>query len=232
MMVVQYIFILMIYLTTVFANNPVRIMPLGDSITAGSYGAGENGIGGYRAPLWKMLEDENIDFDFVGTLNDPRNATFDTGHEGWPGWRVDQLNDSVAAWISKTSPDVILLQIGVNDLLQGADVQTVSSRLDKLIGNINAEAPGAKLFVSSIMDVLVPNYYKVSLDSVKAYNAQIPVIVKKYNSKQIWFVDINSKSNLGSDDFSEDRLHPNDSGYLKMANAWKQSLLHIKLLKK
>jgi len=33
------------------AAQPLRVMPLGDSITAGSYGAGKDGIGGYRAVL-------------------------------------------------------------------------------------------------------------------------------------------------------------------------------------
>ena len=89
MSIIQYISVLMIYLFSLSENSPIRIMPLGDSITAGSYGAGKDGAGGYRAPLWKMLKEENINIDFVGTLNDPYNAVFDADHEGWRGWRVD-----------------------------------------------------------------------------------------------------------------------------------------------
>ena len=44
--------------------NPVKIMPLGDSITYGTEGT----YGGYRGYLYDLLAAEGYNFDFVGTL--------------------------------------------------------------------------------------------------------------------------------------------------------------------
>src|SRR5208283_4452588 len=97
-----------------FCASP--ILPLADSIPAGSYGAGQDGIGGYRRFLWQSCQDAKLSVNFVGTLNDPANATFDADHEGHRAWRTDNLAGSVAEWLQRCQPDYVLVQIGVNDL--------------------------------------------------------------------------------------------------------------------
>src|SRR5208337_2107217 len=44
--------------------TPIKIMPLGDSITYGLYAPG-----GYRAPLYQQLANANFNVNFVGTQN-------------------------------------------------------------------------------------------------------------------------------------------------------------------
>lgn len=71
------------------AVQRLRVMPLGDSITAGSYGAGQDGVGGYRAELVKGCAAVGLAVSFVGSLNDPADAPFDAHHEGHRAWRID-----------------------------------------------------------------------------------------------------------------------------------------------
>jgi lysophospholipase L1-like esterase len=203
-------------------KQPIKVMPLGDSITFGSYGAGMLGRGGYREILARKCVKENLPIDFVGTLHYPENAGFDSDNNGLCGWRANQINDSIKVWISKCKPQIILLQIGVNDIIQGASVDTTAARLDKLIFNIYKADKTIELYTASIMNVLDSNLYKVKMPMVNEYNAKIKELVKKHSAAgmKIYFADIKSLSGLGSSDFHKDRLHPNDQGYAKMANAW------------
>jgi acyl-CoA thioesterase I len=203
-------------------KQPIKVMPLGDSITFGSYGAGMPGRGGYREVLAKKCEKENLAVDFVGTIHYPENAGFDSDNNGLCGWRANQINDSIKVWISKCKPQIILLQIGVNDIIQGASIDTTTARLDKLIFRIYKADKSIELYTASIMNVLDSNLYKVKTSMVNDYNAKINDLVKKHSKDgmKIHFVDISSLSGLGSSDFHQDRLHPNDQGYAKMANAW------------
>ena len=73
---------------------PVKIMPVGDSITEGKYTQG-----GYRKPLYQLLKDNGYSGTFVGKEDngDPANDTgFSTGmenpnHEGYGSARIDML---------------------------------------------------------------------------------------------------------------------------------------------
>jgi lysophospholipase L1-like esterase len=219
-------FSLIVLVTASLANaaekEPIRIMPLGDSITAGSYGNGQNGIGGYRVVLWDLCQKSGLRVDFVGTLHDPPGAAFDADHQGWRGWRADQLNTNVAACITQCKPQIILLQIGVNDILNGATVDVTASRFDRLLGTIHEAAPEARVCAATMMNVLEPNDYNVPMNKVSGYNARIPRIVadRARQGMKVQLVDLARKAGLREADFSPDRLHPNDSGYRKIAEAW------------
>lgn len=73
---------------------PLKIMPLGDSIT---YGTGSSTGAGYRGPLQELLVanagwQPGVDFDFVGTLSDGSYGAlpaFDDDHQGHPGYEAD-----------------------------------------------------------------------------------------------------------------------------------------------
>ena len=125
-----------------------KIMPLGDSITAGWNQPS------YRLPLYRALQAQNCQIDFVGqqTLTS-RSAespgrypglhfpTFsarshpgyaaeehwhpamgdDTDHEGYPGLKAAALLRRTWAAIRMAQPDYVLLHIGTNDILDAPD---------------------------------------------------------------------------------------------------------------
>ena len=74
-------------------------MPIGDSIKSG-----ETGWSTYRCYLDGMLNDAGVSFDFVGRISSPYGGkpygcatVFDQDHEGWWGYRVDEVIDDVTA---------------------------------------------------------------------------------------------------------------------------------------
>jgi hypothetical protein len=72
--------------------TPIRIMPLGDSIT---YGTSSTGTVGYRRPLYQLLAGAGYSVDFVGSQTNGSPNDFDRNQEGHSGWRADEIRDNI-----------------------------------------------------------------------------------------------------------------------------------------
>ncbi len=72
--------------------GPWRIMPLGDSLTEGSYPDSHHS---YRGYLEMMLRDAGYEFDFVGTQWRLGHGGTDFEHEGHGGFTIgpDELDE-------------------------------------------------------------------------------------------------------------------------------------------
>jgi lysophospholipase L1-like esterase len=193
----------------------LSIMPLGDSIT---YGTGVEG--GYRLGLWNSLLQDNLQIDFVGSRSDgPFNI--DPDHEGHPGKTIQFIRENIRNWLNVHRPDIILLLIGTNDILnpQVHDFPNAPYRLSALIDQITTTAPGTDLLVASV----TPLDYPLANQRVMAFNAEIPAIVAAHahQGQSVYFVDMFaalSPTDLG------DGIHPNAVGYDKMAQVWYKAL--------
>ena len=78
--------------------RPVRIMPLGDSITEGT-----SGDATWRYWLQKSVEAEGCVVDYVGSRRGvlhgkPRFSDFDPDHEGHWGWTTAQVKAQIDRW--------------------------------------------------------------------------------------------------------------------------------------
>ncbi|MEU8819099.1 SGNH/GDSL hydrolase family protein [Actinoplanes sp. NPDC048796] len=195
--------------------EPVRVMPLGDSITWGS-GSADSRVGnrtgaatasGYRVDLRKRLTAAGMDVDFVGSRQAGPSGT-DRDNEGHPGWRIDQIAAEVDGWLDTYRPDVVLLHIGTNDIAQNRPVDVSAAGLSALIDQIRAGRPGADIFVQR----LVQGHAEPVKSRIAAYNRMIPGIVAGKDAK-VHLVDQSSVGGLSL----FDNLHPNDDGYAKMA---------------
>src|SRR5439155_9431122 len=86
-------------------TRPVRVMPLGDSIT---FGVGSSTGSSYRAALWdRLVGQAGYAVDYVGSQRS--GALPDTDNEGHSGWRIDQIASNVDGWLATYQPDVVLL---------------------------------------------------------------------------------------------------------------------------
>lgn len=103
--------------TSTARAHPLRIMPLGSSSTVG---CGSPATAGFRGPLETLLARDGIAFDLVGSQRSGPPSVPDRDHEGHDGWTMVQMQPLVAGWVRAQRPDVILLQVGTNDLLTGA----------------------------------------------------------------------------------------------------------------
>jgi lysophospholipase L1-like esterase len=210
---------------------PVKIMPVGDSITEGKYITG-----GYRKPLYQLLKDNGYFVTFVGKEDngEPANDTgFSTSmenpnHEGYGSARIDMLlnggtTEKHTALPIKTSlvnnnPDVVLIMLGTNDILGMTPTNRMQQTMEKLVSSIFEQNPDATVILASI-----PPITKIEARNtdVTAYNAVLPGIVAKEKAlnHKIEFADIRSVF-TGPADLSGDRVHPSAAGYNKMAALW------------
>ncbi|MGV3663476.1 MAG: GDSL-type esterase/lipase family protein [Prosthecobacter sp.] len=193
---------------------PVRIMPLGDSITLGS--GGTSNVGGYRGPLFTLLTDAGYVPDFVGTQTGNSSSLTDRDHQGHSGWRIAQLDANVASWFASIAdPDVILLHIGTNDFGGNDNINTAINRLDALILKMATLRPHARIIVTNLMERGEPHNTNIQT----LFNPQVPGIVSAHAAagRKVSFLDMRAAVPLAD---MPDNLHPNQTGYDKMAGAW------------
>jgi lysophospholipase L1-like esterase len=193
--------------TATTTPTTIKIMPLGDSITDGMTVAG-----GYRIKLWSLIKNNGYAVDFVGSMSNGPAELGDKNHEGHSGWRIDQIDTNINSWMDSYKPKIVLLHIGTNDIAQNYNTANAPSRLSGLIDKICAKLPdGGKLYVATIIPL--------SFGSVNSFNLQIPGMVqtKVNQGKPVYLVEMYNA--LTTADLA-DGVHPNLTGYNKMADVW------------
>lgn len=194
------------------AARPLKVMPLGDSIT---YGVGSSTHVGYRLDLWSRFRTVGFAPNFMGSLRSGHMG--DNNHEGHIGWRIDQVSANVIRYMALYQPDVVLLHIGTNDLAQNYDMARAPQRLSLLIDKIRRARPTARIYVASL--IAMKSSQAGVATKRTAYNNAIPGIVQK-KGPMVRFVP---QHLVPAKDLS-DQAHPNNCGYAKMAYIWYYSL--------
>jgi len=218
------------------------VMPLGDSITHGTDCIGDTRAdgrcfsdgyapdeetAGYRQPLNESLIGSGYTFDFVGSLQHGSMASpplDDDDHEGHRGWNAFEIawgldmngSDGVFVWLEQNPADFILLHIGTNDL-SSTNENNVAEILDEIDRWENsANANPVTVILARIID-WAPNNPEVD-----ALNNAVEIMVNGRTNDNIVIVDQQTGARLnytiGAD--MSDKVHPNTSGYGKMADVW------------
>jgi len=148
----------------------IRVMPLGDSITDGY-----TIPGGSRTQLWNESINNGQLIEFVGSQYNGPSWLASHHHEGHPGWIISDIAGQVDGWMASASPQIVLLQIGTNDINMNRDPGGAPGRLSALIDQICARLPaGGKLFVAQITPESNADWNQQIIN----YNNQIPGIVQ------------------------------------------------------
>jgi len=213
-------------------NSPLKIMPLGDSITYGVIGTNDKNSGGYRTELWNKFVADGLKVEFVGSQSNGPESLSNKAHEGHSGWRIRRIAGSVNKWLNASQPDLVLLMIGTNDTKKSS-LRRMIDELSALIDQITAHSPDARLLVASI-----PPIHPAALPVIRSlraiyFNTAIPSIVnsKVAQGKKVDFVDMRSltvndlTASLSLD--LDNGLHPNAQGYRKIANFWHDAILRV-----
>jgi hypothetical protein len=169
---------------TINKGVPVKIMPVGDSITEGKYTQG-----GCRKPLYQMLKDNGYSVTFVGKEDngDPANDTaFSTrmespNHEGYGSARIGMLLNGgttekhtalpIKTSLANNSPDIVLILLGTNDIFGITPTDSLRQTMEKLGSTIFEQNPDTTVILASI-----PTISKIEARNadVNAYNAVLP----------------------------------------------------------
>jgi hypothetical protein len=112
------------------------------------------------------------------------------------------------------TPHFVLLHIGTNDSLHSSSgPNAAADRLSALVDKFSVKLPNTHIIVATI----------VSGSNIGTYNERIRTMVpqKKAQGKKVYLADLANAGLICSADFRPgDCVHPDDSGYAKMANAW------------
>ncbi len=204
-------------------------MPLGDSITDGVGSSGSGG--GYRVPLFQTTITNGDLITFVGrNANGPTTVggrNFPRNHEGYSGYTIDPgggrsgISPLVNDAINMFHPHIVLLMIGTNDVNISLDLANAPTRLGALLDRITTAAPNALLVVAR----MVPTTNDTTNGRVQTYNNAIPGLVQTRVTagKHIVVVDMYAAFTANTNyktALMNDELHPNNAGYMVMANTW------------
>lgn len=202
--------------------DPLRIMPLGDSITAG-YDGNNLSPGGYRTTLYGLLHDAGYEFDLVGSQQSNPGPIPDNNHEGHGSYTIEQIRQSLGPWVVANRPDIVLLLAGTNDVTTSIytnpelTVDGIASRLDSLLNDLYFYRPNAIVFVGTIPMAAVTEQLHTARSA--EINALFPGIVSAQAAlgRSVHLVDLRAR--LTPADIA-DRIHPSPEGYAKLGYAW------------
>lgn len=204
------------WMNAAIAARPIRIMPLGDSITQSN-----KDHSSYRRPLWQKLRAAGYNVDFVGSqrahYQGPAPKTdFDLDHEGHWGWRVDTVLTQLSTWAKAARPDIVLVHLGTNDIAQQQDIKSTVDELAQVVKVLRQTNPRVKVVLAQI----IPLWGKEQL--CRELNAQILLLSQRLSTARSpvrvadQFTGFQPEPN--KDTF--DGAHPNASGEQKMADRW------------
>jgi predicted neuraminidase/lysophospholipase L1-like esterase len=196
-------------------------MPLGDSITHGS-GAPT----GYRGELYESLRNGGYDIDFVGSEAGNSKGLTDPDHEGHGGWKADQIRDNINSWLNAHPAEIVLLHIGTNDISRGQDADGIANEIGQILDNIDSweKAKGEDVWVILARIVNRSDHTGSSGQETTSLNNKIQSLAdaRIAAGDKIIVVDMESALNYPAD--LDDKVHPNESGYGKMAAVWFNAL--------
>jgi len=195
---------------------PIAIMPLGDSITEDDYSGAPPGDGwrkAYREPLWRLLDGDLYIADFVGSMSSGQDIipAFDINHEGHGGFTDDQIASNVYDWISANPAEVVLLHAGTNAL------DTSPLDVENILDEIDRYSEKTTVVLARILNR--GTYHSDTTEFNENVNAMAQVRIEDYGDKII-VVDMENGAGIDYDNDMYDNLHPNTTGYEKMADKW------------
>ena len=194
------------------AKAPLRLMPLGASIT---YGQASTTGNGYREDLRNMLTSADYTVDMVGSRK--HGTMQDNDVEGWPGFRIEQVQAKAELSVPSRKPNIFTINAGTNDCAQNYKLEDAGSRMGSLMEYVWKASPGSTIILST----LLINLNETIEARVENVNNQIKECakVKAGENKRVVLVDMHGEDGPQKADMHDD-THPNDQGYAKMAKIW------------
>lgn len=206
--------------------TPVRVMPLGDSITAGT--------GCWRAMLWHRLRSVgHNDVDFVGGVSDGGGCnpgySYDTDHEGHGGFSATGIadNNQLPPWLDAAKPDVVLMHLGTNDMWGGyIPLDRKLAAFTKLVGQMRANNPKMRILVAQIIP-MSPSSCTTCAADVVALDKALPAWAAGLSTSVSPVVVVDQWTGFDAATDTLDGVHPNTAGYQKMADRWYPALAQV-----
>jgi len=226
--------------TTTLWAAPVKILPLGDSITDGA--GYNNPHSSYRDELYDLLTNAGYSFEYVGTRSSSYNS-LTLQHEGMPGIRADQIihgglgQAPLTTKLNQYPIDIVLLHAGTNDIIQGNASSindnshaTTKSEIEDIITTLQAKNAQVTILVAKVIPIYQNPDWSLGLNMLLTNSWANAVST---NTSKVIIVD--QHTGMTANNYADGSqgvigVHPNQSGETKMAQKWFDALKNIDLL--
>jgi len=200
-----------------FKYKEVKILVLGDSITAG-----DGTPSGYRYSLFEQLYASGARFQFVGpkkTVGDARLTDKYNSHLSTGGWKIATLTEQVEG-LKDCDFDIAVIMIGRND---SGDVVGVADRYKELLDAVFAKNPNASVYCSDVIPKRGSSISSELIDT--ALNLKLPSICKEYTEKGSKTTFVKMSNATWTTDMYGDSVHPNEKGNRQIAKFFWDAIL-------
>lgn len=195
----------------VASAEPVRILPLGDSITEGS-----NQIS-YRPALAKLLKDSDLDVAFVG----PKEAPAGLRHGGYGGKNAEQIAELYEGFHASTPADIVLIHAGHNHFAEEKPVPGIVRATESMIANARKANPKVTVLLAQV----IPSGKLPKYSYLPELNRELAKLAAKLHRPEQKVIVVDQATGFDwKTDAVADRVHPNQRGAEKMAGRWFQAL--------
>ncbi len=209
---------------------PVRIACIGDSVTQA-----DSTHRSYRYNLWKKLIDAGAEFDFVGSMTTNFNGSpswpnysgqiFDRNHEGHWGKRADEILATLPGWLASYTPDVALIHLGTNDIIQGQTAPSTVQDISAIIDVLRTDNPKVVVLLAQVIPYLRQSpHFAANSGNLPALNSGLAGLAATRNTVQSPVVIVDQYTGFSPSTETYDSVHPNELGEEKMALKWMQFL--------
>ncbi len=207
---IRALFLLLACLTVVRAE-PVKILPLGDSITEGG------GQICYRPALAKLLKDAGHDVIFVG----PKEAPAGLRHGGYGGKNAEQIAELYAGFHAATPADIVLIHAGHNHFAEDKPVPGIVRATESMIANARQANPKVTILLAQVITSgKLPKY-----SYLPELNQELAKLATKLHRPEQRVILVDQATGFDwQTDAVADLVHPNAQGAAKMADRWFQAL--------
>jgi lysophospholipase L1-like esterase len=198
---------------------PLRIMSVGASVT---FGVGSTTGDSYRKDLRDLLTADGVGFtskdtvNFVGTRQNGKDFT-DNQVEATSGFVISQIANATAAAAPQFLPNLVLVDAGTNNCNSGKAVPDAGAQVEAMIRDVYDKSPGSTVVMTTVLVNSKENQDACRRD----VNDQYFALAEKLQAEGAKFVLVDMRSAAGPtvSDLADGR-HPNDGGYVKMANVF------------
>lgn len=196
-------------------------MALGASIVKGETSPGYLG---FRKPMRDELVNSGYTVNMVGSVQ--LGDFVDNDVEAYGGKKILEMHDYAKKIVPKALPNLFVINLGTNNLLQNKDVDKVGQQMKDLINYLLTASNESTVIMSTMLTNKVPNKEPTVLDMNKQYRD----IMKDFETenKPVVLAEMHpSEGTSGTptvDEIGPDGSHPTVKGYEMMAQIFVQAI--------
>ncbi|CAJ2502507.1 Uu.00g099010.m01.CDS01 [Anthostomella pinea] len=200
---------------------PLRIMALGASIVKGETSPGYLG---FRKPMRDELVNLGFVVNMVGSI---RLGDFtDNDVEAYGGKKITQMQDYATQVVPEAQPNLFLINLGTNNILQNKDVDKAGAQMEDLTNYLLAASNQSTVILSTLLINNVPKKEPMILD----INAQYRTIMEGFEAdgKPVVLAEMHPDEGVSDvptlADIGPDGSHPTVAGYEIMGHLFVQAI--------